>query len=722
MSSQAQNSRKVRFAEFELDLETAELRHDDQKTIVPGQPFTVLVALLGRPGQLVTRQQLKSQLWPSEAFGDFDQSLNKAVRRLRELLNDPAEHPRFIETLPRKGYRFVAEISNGAGIDTWASENFGAASAEPIEGADTSEQESTADAIRGHPPRSYRFRYVLIGAITLVIVLVVIGVVFQRVGAPHSPDLASLQITKLTDSGMARDIAISPDARYIVYSLSAGEKESLHLRQISTGSDIEILPPGPEFHGLTFSPDGAQVYFVRSDPKDPYFKYLYSVPMLGGFARQMISNVDSPVSFSPDGSRFAFERADAARNVVELRIANTDASGEQLLATIRNGDAGLFQPGPSWSPDGSSIVCPFRILDKEIHWILASISVSNGAIREIFSDPNDLGRPVWLSEKTLLIPRAEPGYPRMQLWTISYRSGEAQRYTNDLTDYDQSLDIARDRKTVAAIATTSVSNIWRAGVDNLSSATQVTSGQLQMFQVAETSGGRLFSTGGGQIWTVGPNGQHESFADLHNAQWLEACNRWIVFTSTEGKTVTLSRVNEDGSHLKRLFSGDLSQPACPADGKFAYYISRHRPKKIWKISADGGTPTEVATIDVGVAPSLSVSPDGNFLFFTFIQPHPNAWKLAILPVSERRITKVFDVPGGTYRVRWSPAGTSLQYLVTNDGVTNIWEQPLGGGNARQLTRFNSGRIFDFTWSFDHETLFFTRGDITSDVVMFNNVR
>jgi Tol biopolymer transport system component len=80
----------------------------------------------------------------------------------------------------------------------------------------------------------------------------------------------------------------------------------------------------------------------------------------------MIADVDSPVSFSPDGSQFAFERAVVPRNVVELRIANADGSGEHVLATIQNGDAGLFQPGPSWSRDGRTIVCPFRILDKEI--------------------------------------------------------------------------------------------------------------------------------------------------------------------------------------------------------------------------------------------------------------------------------------------------------------------------------------------------------------------
>ena len=137
--------------------------------------------------------------------------------------------------------------------------------------------------------------------------------------------------------------------------------------------------PGPEFHGLTFSPDGIKVYFVRSFPNDPYFKYLYSIPVLGGSARQMIADVDTPVSFSPDGSQFAFTRAVTSRNVLELRIANADGSGERVLSSIRNADAGFFLFGPSWSPDGRSIVSPFRTLDQEVRWSLVSASVPEGA-------------------------------------------------------------------------------------------------------------------------------------------------------------------------------------------------------------------------------------------------------------------------------------------------------------------------------------------------------
>jgi eukaryotic-like serine/threonine-protein kinase len=721
MSSRAQFSRRVCFGEFELNLETAELRRNGSKSILPGQPFQILVMLLGQPGQLVTREELKRQLWPTDTFVDFDASLNKAVNRLREALGDSAEHPRFIETLPRKGYRFVGAVGNGTGIDFGNSANL--LKSHPGAAADASGQEITVTFPRRRA-HSYGFKHVAVAAITLVLIAAAVIAISKRFWLPRGPDLASVHITKLTDSGMARDVAISPDGRYVIYSLDSGEKESLRLRQVATRSDVEILSPGPAFRGLTFSPDGNYVYFVRSDPNDPYFKYLYSVPVLGGPVRRMIADVDSPVSFSPDGSQFAFERGVAPRNVVELRIANADGRSEHVLATIQNGDPGLMQPGPSWSRDGETIICPFRILDKEIRWILASVSVPNGAVREIYSDVASFGRPVWLSDGNLLMPRYDTAYERSQLWTISYPEGKAQQFTNDLIDYDQPLDIARDRKIVAAVASGFISNIWVAPADNLAVARQITFGELPMVDVAETNDGRLLSSAGdGHIWMIKSDGPREIFNDLHHVRSLETCGGLILFTSFEAKTVTLTRVNEDGSHLLKLFSGDLSYPGCSPDGKFAYYVNRHRPQKIWRISTDGGSPGEIGPgMGEGISSSVDVSPDGKLLSYTFIQFRPNAWKLAVLPAGGGPVIKMFDVPGGTSRVRWSPTGASLQYLLTQNGATNVWEQPLAGGKRKQLTKFTSGRIFDFNWSSDHRRLLLTRGDVTSDVILLSGLR
>jgi TolB-like protein/DNA-binding winged helix-turn-helix (wHTH) protein/Flp pilus assembly protein TadD len=129
MAPTSQASNQVRFGEFQLDLQTAELRGNSNKLTLQDQPFQVLSLLLEHPGQLVTRDELRRRLWPSDTFVDFDRGLNKAVNRLREALGDSAEHPRFIETLPRKGYRFIGPVetpfqpsASGQGKETTATE------------------------------------------------------------------------------------------------------------------------------------------------------------------------------------------------------------------------------------------------------------------------------------------------------------------------------------------------------------------------------------------------------------------------------------------------------------------------------------------------------------------------------------------------------------------------------------------------------------------------
>src|SRR5579862_8308241 len=722
MSSPAQGSGRVSFRDFELNLETAELRRNGNKAILPGQPFQILITLLNRPGQLVTRDELKRQLWPSETFVDFDLSLNKAMNRLREALGDSAENPRFIETLPRKGYRFIAEVENGAGPDTDTSANLAGISPGPTVETPTSPQESAGKmtvAPQAHAGRSIR---ILVRAIGLGVVALVGAVFFARLWAPRSPDVASVQVTRVTDNGMARDLAISPDGRYVVYAASQGEKESLRLRQISTRSDIEILPPGPEFRGLTFSPDGLKVYFVRSDTNDSGPSDLYSVPMLGGSTQQVIANVESPVSFSPDGSQFVYGRAISSGNVIELRIANADGSGDRLLSSRRS--VQLIQSGPSWSPDGRTVVCPFRTLDPQFRWVLVSASVPDGAVKEIYSDATPIGQPVWLSERELLFVRNEPESQRGQLWTISYPQGKAQRFTNDLIDYEGWLGMARDQKAVVAVAVTDVVNVWQADIDNLSVARQLTFAQLPMFHIAETTGGRLLAyEAGGSIWTIEPDGRYEPFTEVHQAQSVEGCNSSILLALPDSKTVTLSLVKEGSSSFTKVSSSDVFHATCSPDEKFAYYVNRHRPQKIWRVSTERGDPVEITTVPgERISSWLSVSPDGKLLAYSFVQARQKAWKLVVHSTSGGAPIKTFDVPEGTFRIRWSEAGTSLHYLITKDGVTNIWEQPLTGGKATQLTGFDSGQIFDFVWSSDHKKVFFTRGAVKDDVVMFTNLR
>jgi Tol biopolymer transport system component len=539
-----------------------------------------------------------------------------------------------------------------------------------------------------------------------------------------------MQITRLTETGTANDVAISPDGRYVVYALRDGGREGLWLRQVATKSDVRILAPDTNgFHGLTFSPDGDYIYFVRSDKNDPFFKYLYSMPVLGGPTRKLATDVDSPVSFSPDGHHFVYEHCVPARNDLELKVVGVTESNESLLATIHNASCFLFQPGLNWSPDGKTIAVSALLLTKTARWVLDTISVPEGRIRELFSSPDDLGRPVWRhGGESLLVPYYESHYHRMQLWTISFPGGEARRFTNDLTQYGSNLDTTRDGTKIAAVVGTALSNVWVVPVSDPSKGQQITSRGPSLFDVVQDVDGKILSASeNGELWTMNTDGSERTvFGEARDAGWPTPCSHFVVFLSYEPGAAVLTRVDADGSRPTQLARGNLWSPACSPDGKSIFYVNFDQPQKVWRVEIDGGPPEQVGGISGSqVSGRLIVSPDSKLLAYPYDQYAATStpgWHLAVVPANGGAPVKTFNVPGGIGDLRWSPDGEKLQYLLTRGGATNIWEQPLFGGEPKQLTQFTSGLIFGFSWSTDHTHLLLTRGSVSRDVILLSNLR
>src|SRR5229473_32345 len=226
---------------------------------------------------------------------------------------------------------------------------------------------------------------------------------YKLLTRPAGFNLQNMQITKLTESGKASQVAIAPDGRYIVYVMRDAEKQSLWVRNVATRSDVQVLAPDvADLGGVSFSPDGNHIYFVRSDKSTVNYRYLYEMPVLGGSPRQLIRDIDTPVDFSPDGKQIVFQRGIPENGVVEIRIAQADGSGERLLATLP-ANAGL-QFGVTWSPDGKTIAVPVLGLGKEVNWQLNVISVADGKVRPLVSSGGRLiGRAVWMPDGNSLI-------------------------------------------------------------------------------------------------------------------------------------------------------------------------------------------------------------------------------------------------------------------------------------------------------------------------------
>ena len=380
---------------------------------------------------------------------------------------------------------------------------------------------------------------------------------YKLLNRPRGFNLQNMQITKLTESGKATTVAVAPDGRYIVYVMRDGEKQSLWVRNVATKSDVQVLPPDVvEFAGLRFSPDGNYIYFVRSDKSTENYRYLYQMPVLGGSSRQLVRDIDSAIDFSPDGSRIVFERGVPDRNVIEVRIAQADGSGERLLAALPAFAGFIF--GATWSPDGSTIAASTLGVGSEAHWQLNVINVADGKVRSLLSPGGRfIGRTVWMPEGNSLIASvAETTLGRGQLQSIDYPSGQLRRFTNDLSDYTPNLDVTHDGQTLAAIQRTFSSDIWLAPAADASQARQLTSGAPSYNRVAPGPSGKVMATSSnGDIWLMNPDGSQAAvlIPDVQNVNSISSCgDRYVLFDSYRDGKVDLWRADADGSNSKKI--------------------------------------------------------------------------------------------------------------------------------------------------------------------------
>lgn len=723
-----ENRQFYEFGPFRIDTLNRQLRRDDQVVPLKAKAVDTLLLLIQNRGDVIEKDELMQRLWP-DSFVE-EANLTQNIYTLRKALGGD-----YIETLPRRGYRFIAEVNerNEIAGDVIVIQEKTRTRVSYEEESDDSADAQIADLAKnagGEPrvlsaPKSNR-RWVAVPLIG-VIILIGGGVLWLR---SRATPFTSVKLTKLTTTGKAVKATISPDGKYVAYVLRDAGQQSLWLRQMATGKELPIVPAQQtDYYGMTFTRDGNYIFYVSQEQNHPGI--LYQVPSLGGTPDKLIEDVDSPVTLAPDNRQLAFIRF--GPGIASIVIANADGTGERTLASTHSQDAIRIGPNgvlpPSWSPDGKVIACPVSINSSQWDQTIYGYQIKDGAGQPLtLNHWPALGRIEWsLDGNGLLATVIESETSaEQQVWFVPYPKGEARRITNDLTDY-RDLSVTADGRTLITIQSEKKANIWLAQASDLDHPTQLSATSYDGLNgMSWTPDGKLVYTsqiaGEQNLWVNDPKGgapkQLTAHAGFSEQPAVSPDGRYIVFLSNRNGQEHLWRIDIDGKHPLELTHGASdSQPSFTTDGKSVVYRSHStNGSNLFSISIDGGEPMRL-TDKVSFDPN--VSPDGKTIACAF-RPEPTTTKIAILAVNGGAPNFISDLPACYGRLRWMADGAGVAYAARQAGVGNIWIQPLDGRAPFQLTHWNPGPIFSFDWSRDGKWLAYASGSLTSDVVLIND--
>ncbi|PWT80512.1 MAG: hypothetical protein C5B44_05275 [Acidobacteria bacterium] len=532
----------------------------------------------------------------------------------------------------------------------------------------------------------------------------------------------TMKIARLTSTGKVTDAAISPDGKYVVQVVDEGGQESLWMKHVATSSNVQINPPADvKYLGLTFSPGGDYLYYNAWDKKSPFS--LYQMPVLGGASRKLVVDIDSVVTFSPDGKQFAYVRGLPTQSLVSLFVSNVDGTGERKVAT-RGIPTGPSMGEPAWSPDGKVIVWPAPRSDSNgTFTTLVEVRLADGFENPISSQHWAwVGHLSWLPDGSGLVFNArERVASPSQIWHVSYPDGEVHRVTNDLNDY-LGVSLTSNSSALVTVESEQVSNIWIAPNDDAKRAIQITNTKFDGVEgLSWTHDGKIVYTtraGGNQdLWMVNADGsgQKQLTADAGNngRPSVSYDGRYIVFVSDRTGTNHIWRSEIDGSNPVQLTNGNGEiSPLCSPTSPWVAYELWSRKPGLWKVPIDGGDSVQIIDKPSG---GVAISPDSKWIASADFEPR--AIKTAIYPVEGGEPQKILDI--FEFYVRWTPDGRALAYVDRNH-PSNVSSQTVDTGAKRQLTDFNGDLIFRFDWSRDGKQLALARGSLTHDVVLINN--
>jgi Tol biopolymer transport system component/DNA-binding winged helix-turn-helix (wHTH) protein len=663
----------IGFGVFQVDLRTGELRRNGSKVRLQDQPFQVLAVLLEKPGEVVTREELRARLWPTDTFVDFDHGLNAAIKRLRDALGDSAENPRFVETLARRGYRFVAPVhcvTNGAA------------------------EASASNLSKQQIGQRWRIGLAVAGVLAM-------GTGAGWVAARHFNPRVEIREQRLTANGPDDPVLkalISADGKYLAFA----DRSGMFLRVISTGETHSIaLPNGFRAKLASWFPDGSHL-LVTAWTGSGQAPSLWSISVLGGSPRKLVDNADAR-SVSPDRSQIAFVKGDMSRQ--EIWVMSGD--GERLRKIV--GEPGEYYGPVAWSPGGSHLAFVRYIYKAGFHsgdisvWIC---NLANGETRSILSDAR-LGESLaWTSDGRLVYSLNEvfPNPVNSQeadsnLWAVSMDArtgrpmGEARQLTSG-PDNKTDLSLSADGKHLTFLRWNGQAHVYVSEIDGESR-------RLNPPQRLNLDEGRNYPF----TWT--PDSESVIFTsdrDGRSHLFKQRSDQPVPDLLVGGTdTVTGARLNPDGSEvlyvvrpesgeglrmMRMPLAGGTPQLVLQADGVDNFQCAR-LPSTLCIFGKSAGEVVHLYTFDpvsgkhsefmkaeLGRKYNWSLSPDGSTL--ALARYRQTQIELVSMRGGARRTLKVQSWPG-VASLDWAADSQSLwASSLASDGMQALLNIDLHG--------------------------------------------
>jgi Tol biopolymer transport system component/DNA-binding winged helix-turn-helix (wHTH) protein len=665
MNEGAQPANLVRFGVFEVDLRTQELRKGGTRIRLPAQSFQVIAMLLRQPGQLVTREELQHKLWPAESFGDFEHGLNAAVNRVREALGDSAENPKFVETLPRRGYRFIAAVEPDAlNVNGAVQEVVNASIAEPATTSNVPEGGSTHTA----DPRRERTRWSPTAWLAVLLVsLVSAGALLyahfgKRLvkGMQDQTQEEDVRVSPLTTlPGIEISPAFSPDGSQVAFGWNGGDPHSevvdLYVKVVGSENAERLTYKPAGFIVPAWSPDGRNIALFRAGAEQ---EGLFLVSARGGPERKLADITHKlfdwiSLSWSPDGRQLVY----SGDGALQILTAETGAV-RNLTLPSRCKQA----YAPAFSPKSHTIAFTCQI-DSGI-WEVYTMPADGGAARFVTAVNSYLGSVAWSRDGERIIVAADPGNLR-----VVSKDGGKQRQLLFAQDASQPAvsPVGERLAYVQSYATTSILKVEIGPNAATHETVMAASTKHQTAPDISPNGEKIAfeseRSGYHEVWVASLDGSNAlQLSNFHSwtgtPKWSPD-GRQIVFDSRESGAAALYLVDPETAVPRRIpIRGHAaSVPSWSRDGKWIYFTTgQAKSEGLYKVSAQGGDASLVST-----TPGYNVqeSRDGKFLYFMSDEMDADIHVKDAISGEERPLA---GMPRAGFPTEWTLASTGIFYI------------------------------------------------------------